>query len=108
MARADQQHDLPLCPRFNMIGVQVEHADKTELQTEPEQLDDDPEQEVALESHLPRHRILPQRAVDAEVTSDWRCWLRALRFSFRLHFLRFHPPTAEYFLIPRAQATRAI
>jgi hypothetical protein len=47
MARAHQQDHLPFGPGGNVVGVQIDHADETELQRKPQQLDHDPKQEVA-------------------------------------------------------------
>jgi len=68
MAAADEHDHLPFGPGANVLGVQVKHADEAELETEPEQLHDDPEQEVALEDHLSSNRIFPKREVYAKVT----------------------------------------
>src|SRR6267154_4438426 len=72
MTRADQHYHLPFCPAPNVIRVQVKDSDQTKLQAEPKQLDKNPEEEVALEDHLPRHRVLPQTGVDAQITFN-RC-----------------------------------
>src|SRR5438045_8058494 len=63
VARAHQQNHLPLRPIANVIGVLINHRDEGQLQAEPEQLNDDPEQEVGLETHLANDGVLPQRGV---------------------------------------------
>src|SRR6266404_4114652 len=68
IASPDQQDHLPLGPAPDIVGMQIEHPDKTELQPEPEQFDEDPQQEIAFESHFPRHRIFPEGGIDSEVT----------------------------------------
>ena len=68
MARAHQHHHLPFGPRADLFGVQVEHADEAELEAEPEQFHQNPEQEVAFEAHLARDRIFPERGIDGSVT----------------------------------------
>ena len=35
MARADEHHDLPFGPGADVVRVQIEHADETQLQSEP-------------------------------------------------------------------------
>ena len=53
-----------------MWSVCVDHGDEAELQREPEQLDDDPQQEVGFETHLAHDGVLPERGVDAR-SSGW-------------------------------------
>ena len=67
VARAHQQHHLPFRPRTDGSGLRINDRDKGQLQAEPQQLHDDPEDEIALERHLPRHGILPQRGVNGQV-----------------------------------------
>src|ERR1035438_2700762 len=59
MAPADQHHDLPLGPCADVVGMQVEDTDEAELQAKPKKLHKYPEQEVALEAHFARDRVLP-------------------------------------------------
>ena len=68
IARAGQQHHLPNRPRADGVGLGKNDADERELQSEPAQLHENPEQEVALEGHLARDGGPPQRAVDGEIT----------------------------------------
>ena len=75
-ARAGEQHHLPHRPRADGGGLAENHADEGELQSEPGQFDDNPEEEVALERHFARDGSFPQRGVNGEVTYDaiFRLW----------------------------------
>src|SRR5207253_788335 len=64
MAGANQHHHLPFGPRADMVRVQVENTDETELEAEPKQFDEDPEQEIAFEDHLARDGVFPKRGVN--------------------------------------------
>ena len=84
-----------------MVGVQIDHADETELQAEPQELDQDPEQEIALETHFAHDGIAPQSRVNAGVAPQLFFEIgKGLRSCF-------HPPTAEYLRMPRCQTKRA-
>ena len=72
MARPHQQDHLPFGPGGDVVGVQINHADETELQPKPEQLDHDPEQEVAFETHFPHDGVAPERRVNGRVAP--RTW----------------------------------
>src|SRR5438045_5693498 len=50
MARADEQHDLPLRPVADEIGVGVNDGDEGELKTKPEQFDKNPKEEVGFKT----------------------------------------------------------
>jgi hypothetical protein len=67
IACADEHDHLPFRPGTDGIRLRKNHRDKTQLQTEPQELHDDPEKEIALERHLARHGIGPQRGVKAEI-----------------------------------------
>jgi hypothetical protein len=49
--------------------VEIEDADEAELESEPEEFDDDPEQEVALENHFAGDGVFPKGGVDGGVAS---------------------------------------
>src|SRR2546427_591417 len=68
MARAHQQYDLPFRPIANVIRVAVDHRDERQLQGKPEQLHENPEQEIRFEPHLPHDGVLPQLGIDCEIT----------------------------------------
>src|SRR5262245_57803790 len=67
MAGPDQKHHLPLRPITDALGVTVDHGDETDLKSEPQQFDHDPEQEVRLEAHLTHDTVAPQGAIDFQV-----------------------------------------
>src|SRR5688500_14779534 len=90
MRRTHQEHYLPFGPIGDPVRVLIDHRDECQLHRKPQRLGDDPHEEVRLEAHLPRHGVLPEGGVEAEVSS--KC---------------FHPPTAEYFRMPRYQTKRA-
>src|ERR1017187_1415933 len=50
--------------------VRKNDADKTQLQSEPQDLDQNPQNEIALERHLARHGIFPERGVKGQMTFD--------------------------------------
>ncbi len=54
VAGSDEQHHLPFRPRPDRVRVQIEHADKSQLQREPKHLHGDPQQEIRFENHFPR------------------------------------------------------
>ena len=61
---------LPLRPSADGIGLREQHGDETDLQPEPEEFDDDPQNEVALKGHFARHGIFPQRGVERKVAGE--------------------------------------
>ncbi len=69
-AGADEHDNLPFGPRADVVGMEVKDADEAELESEPEEFDDDPEQEVALESHFACDGVFPKSGVDGGVTGD--------------------------------------
>src|SRR5204862_3439239 len=69
---ADLQDDLPFGPITDVVGVTVDDRDKSQLQREPEQFDNDPEHEVCLELHLADHGVAPERAVNSKVAVKGR------------------------------------
>ncbi len=48
-----------------MVGVEVKDANEAELESEPEEFNDDPKQEVALEDHFAGDGVFPEGGVDA-------------------------------------------
>ena len=68
MAAADEHDDLPLCPGADMVCMEVKDADKAELETEPEEFDEDPEDKVALENHLASDGVFPEGEVNRKIT----------------------------------------
>ena len=73
MARADQHHHLPFGPRADVVRVQIQDADETELQPEPKDFDENPEEKVAFETHLAGDGIFPQRDINAEIAAQESC-----------------------------------
>src|SRR5438046_1458027 len=67
MAHPNEHHDLPFGPGGDRIGVEVDDTIETELQLEPEQLDEKPKNKVCLESHLPYDGIATQSTINAQV-----------------------------------------
>ena len=70
MAGTNQHDDLPFRPVGDPVGVQINHADESELQRKPKQLNKNPEKKVGLETHFPDDRISPERAIDFCVMSE--------------------------------------
>ena len=72
IAAADEQNHLPFAPGADAVGLREQHGDEAELQAEPQDLHDDPEDEVPFEGHLARHGIFPEREVEREIMFQGR------------------------------------
>ena len=66
--RADEEHDLPLCPVTNTIDIAEDDAEKNNLPAEPEDLHDHPQQEVRLETQLADEGVAQHDGVNLNVT----------------------------------------
>src|SRR5438552_3986013 len=66
---ADKQHHLPFRPIADAIDLPENDAKENNLSAEPKDLDDHPEQEVCLESHLANERVAQHDGVDFDVTA---------------------------------------
>src|SRR5204863_7975006 len=72
MARPHQHHDLRLCPRADMFGMQIQHANETELQPKPKKLHENPKQKIPLEHRLAGDGVSPERRIDSQITGKPR------------------------------------
>ena len=70
LAGARQQNYLPFGPVGDSVSVRVNDGHKSELESEPDHLHENPEQEVCFELHVPHDGVLAQRSVDGEMASD--------------------------------------
>ena len=66
--RADEQHDLPLCPVTNAIDIPENDAEEDNLPAEPKDLHDHPQEKVRLETQLADERVAQHDGVDLDVT----------------------------------------
>src|SRR5688500_1989803 len=75
MSGPHQEHHLPLCPIADPVGVHINDGDEGDMQPEPQQLDYDPEEEIALEAHFARDGILPECEIQPPITPpSARCY----------------------------------
>jgi hypothetical protein len=48
--------------------VEIQDADKSELEPEPKEFNDDPEEKIPFEHRLARDGVFPERGVNGEIT----------------------------------------
>jgi hypothetical protein len=66
----DQQQHLPLAPARDDVDLQVKKLNEAQLEPEPGQVDDDPEDEVGLEHELAHDGVADLGQPDAGITDE--------------------------------------
>ncbi len=66
---ADKQHHFPFRPVADAIDLSENDAEENNLSAKPKDLDNHPEQEICLETHLANKRIAQHDGVDFDVTA---------------------------------------
>ena len=66
---ADEKHYLPLRPVADAIDLSKNDAEENNLSAEPKNLDNHPQQEVCLETHLANKGVAQHDRVDFDVTA---------------------------------------
>ena len=69
LVRADEQHDFPFRPVTDPVDLAEDDAEEKNLAAKPKHLDDHPEDEVRLETHLADERVAQHDRVDFDVTA---------------------------------------
>lgn len=66
LAGSDEEDDLVAGPAGDAFCMEVEDVDEAELECEPGEFDDDPEQEIDLERHFPDEGVADEHGIDAQ------------------------------------------
>ncbi len=66
---ADKQHHFPFRPVADAIDLSENDAEENNLSAKPKDLDNHPEQEICLETHLANEGVAQHDGVDFDVTA---------------------------------------